>query len=299
MPALRDFRRRIKSVKSTQKICKAMKAVATAKMARAQATVVAARPYARQLHEVLGRVGAVARDVDNPLLTVREPKKICYIVITADRGLCGGFNSNILRIAARELQQWDDFSLVAVGRKARNFSRFREWPIDREFIGLGEDVRPEQGREIARFVVDRYIAGDYDAVYLIYSKFISVMVQQPTVTKLLPVEPPADEAEGAGAGKVGEREDATQKKVTVEYLFEPSPEAVLDYLLPKYVENSIYHGLIESKASEHSARMMAMDAATKNAGEMIESLTLQMNRLRQEGITSELLDIVGGAAALE
>jgi F-type H+-transporting ATPase subunit gamma len=273
-----------------------MKAVATAKMARAQATVVAARPYARQLHEVLGRVGAVARDVDNPLLTVREPKKVCYIVITADRGLCGGFNSNILRIAARELQQWDDFGLVVVGRKARNFSRFRDWPIDREFIGLGEEVRPEQGREIARFVVDQYIAGEYDAVYLIYSKFVSVMVQQPTVTKLLPVEPPADEA---GEEKVGEREDAAQKKVTVEYLFEPSPEAVLNYLLPKYVENSIYHGLIESKASEQSARMMAMDAATKNAGEMIDRLTLQMNRLRQEGITKELLDIVGGAAALE
>ncbi|MBE0466430.1 MAG: F0F1 ATP synthase subunit gamma [Candidatus Desulforudis sp.] len=292
MPALRDFRRRIKSVKSTQKICKAMKAVATAKMARAQATVIAARPYARQMHEVLGRVGSASREVENPLLTKREPKKVCYIVITADRGLCGGFNSNLLRTSVREVGKWDDFNLVAVGRKARNFFRFREWEMDREFIGLGENIRFEQGQEIARFAIEKYIAGEYDAVYMIYSKFVSILVQQPTVMKLLPVEPPEDE-EGAAAAQ----ED--QNKMAVEYIFEPSPEEVLNYLLPKYVENSVYHGLIESKASEQSARMMAMDAATKSAGEMIDRLTLQMNRLRQEGITNELLDIVGGAAALE
>lgn len=269
-----------------------MKAVATAKMARAQATVIAARPYARQMHEVLGRVGSASREVENPLLTKREPKKVCYIVITADRGLCGGFNSNLLRTSVREVGKWDDFNLVAVGRKARNFFRFREWEMDREFIGLGENIRFEQGQEIARFAIEKYIAGEYDAVYMIYSKFVSILVQQPTVMKLLPVEPPEDE-EGAAAAQ----ED--QKKMAVEYIFEPSPEEVLNYLLPKYVENSVYHGLIESKASEQSARMMAMDAATKSAGEMIDRLTLQMNRLRQEGITNELLDIVGGAAALE
>ncbi|ACA60625.1 ATP synthase F1 subunit gamma [Candidatus Desulforudis audaxviator] len=295
MPALRDFRRRIKSVKSTQKICKAMKAVATAKMARAQATVVAARPYARQLHEVLGRVASAARDVQNPLLTVREPKRVCYIVITADRGLCGGFNSNILRTAVKELSKWEEFKLVAVGRKCRNFFRFRDWERDAEFIGLGENIRFEQGQQIARFVINKYIAGEYDAVYMVYSKFVNMLVQQPTVVKLLPVEPPAEEA----AEKAGGEEAAAPKKATVDYIFEPSAADVLDYLLPRYVENSVYHGLIESKASEQSARMMAMDAATKNAGEMIDRLTLQMNRLRQEGITKELLDIVGGAAALE
>jgi len=295
MPALRDFRRRIKSVKSTQKICKAMKAVATAKMARAQATVVAARPYARQLHEVLGRVASAARDVQNPLLTVREPKRVCYIVITADRGLCGGFNSNILRTAVKELNKWEEFKLVAVGRKCRNFFRFRDWERDAEFIGLGENIRFEQGQQIARFVINKYIAGEYDAVYMVYSKFVNMLVQQPTVVKLLPVEPPAEEA----AEKAGGEEAAAPKKATVDYIFEPSAADVLDYLLPRYVENSVYHGLIESKASEQSARMMAMDAATKNAGEMIDRLTLQMNRLRQEGITKELLDIVGGAAALE
>ncbi|MEW6459458.1 MAG: ATP synthase F1 subunit gamma, partial [Bacillota bacterium] len=292
MPALRDFRRRIKSVKSTQKICKAMKAVATAKMARAQATVVAARPYARQLHEVLGRVASAARDVQNPLLTVREPKRVCYIVITADRGLCGGFNSNILRTAVKELNKWEEFKLVAVGRKCRNFFRFRDWERDAEFIGLGENIRFEQGQQIARFVINKYIAGEYDAVYMVYSKFVNMLVQQPTVVKLLPVEPPAEEA----AEKAGGEEAAAPKKATVDYIFEPSAADVLDYLLPRYVENSVYHGLIESKASEQSARMMAMDAATKNAGEMIDRLTLQMNRLRQEGITKELLDIVGGAA---
>ncbi|MBE0467684.1 MAG: ATP synthase F1 subunit gamma, partial [Candidatus Desulforudis sp.] len=268
----------------------------TAKMARAQATVVAARPYARQLQEVLGRVGSAAQTVENPLLTVREPRKICYIVVTADRGLCGGFNSNILRTAAGELQKHADCSIVAVGRKARNFGRFRGWKLDREFVGLGEDIRFEQGQEIARFVIDQYTAGEYDAVYLIFSKFVSVLVQQPTVTKLLPVEPPADEAV---AEKAGQAETGAPKKVAVDYIFEPSAEEVLNYLLPKYVENSVYHALIESKASELSAKMMAMDGATKNAGEMIDRLTLQMNRQRQEGITKELLDIVGGAAALE
>ncbi len=298
MPALRDFRRRIKSVKSTQKICKAMKAVATAKMARAQATVIAARPYGRQLHEVLGRVASAAAgaDVQNPLLAVREPKKVCYVVVTADRGLCGGFNSNLLRTAVRELNKWDEFKLVAVGRKCRNFFRFREWERDAEFIGLGEDIRFEQGQEIARFVINKYIAGEYDAVYMVYSKFVNILVQQPTVVKLLPVEPPAGET---AAKAEGGEEAAAPKKSRVDYIFEPSAADVLDCLLPRYVENSVYRGLIESKASEQSARMMAMDAATKNAGEMIDRLTLQMNRLRQEGITKELLDIVGGAAALE
>jgi len=213
-------------------------------------------------------------------------------VITADRGLCGGFNSNLLRLTTREIEKHDAVSLVAVGRKAKNFFRFRGWEMDADFVGLGENIRVEQGQEIARFVIDKYTAGEYDAVYLIFSKFVSVLIQEPTVMKLLPVEPPEDGEEDSQTGKA-------VPKAKVNYFFEPSPEAVLDYLLPRYVENTVYHALIESKASEQSARMMAMDAATKNAGEMIERLTLQMNRLRQESITKELLDIVGGAAALE
>ncbi|MEW6725963.1 ATP synthase F1 subunit gamma [Desulforudis sp. 1088] len=289
MPALRDYRRRINSVKSTQKICKAMKAVATAKMAKAQAAVVAARPYARQIHEVLGRLSGAARNVQHPLLAQREPNKVCYVIITADRGLCGGFNSNILRTAQKEMGKADNVSIVAVGRKSRNFFRFRGVQMDKFFVNLGENIRVDQAKEIARFVIDQYTASEYDAVYLIYSKFVNVLVQQPTVTKLLPVEPP----EGAAV----EKKEAHGP--TAQYIFEPSAEEVLADLLPRYVENAIFAALLESKAGEQSARMTAMENASKNAGEMIDRLTLQMNRLRQEGITKELLDIVGGAAALE
>jgi len=268
-----------------------MKAVATAKMAKAQAAVTAARPYARQIHEVLGRLSRAAGEVKHPLLMVREPKKVCYIVITADRGLCGGFNSNILRTAMRELQAHPDAGVVAVGRKARNFFRFRKIPMEAEFTGLGEDIRFAYAREIAKLPVEKYAAGEYDAVYVIYSKFINILVQQPTVVKLLPLEPPAGEEE---AGK-----EEKKRGPAALYIFEPSAEAVLCELLPKYIETVIFHAILESKAGEHSARMTAMDGATKNTEDMIVRTTLKMNRVRQDGITKELLEIVGGAAALE
>lgn len=290
MPSLRDYRRRIKSLQSTQKICKAMKAVATAKMAKAQAAVTAARPYARQIHEVLGRLSRAAGDVKHPLLAVREPKKVCYIIVTADRGLCGGFNSNILRTAMREIQVHPEAALVAVGRKARNFFRFRRMPMEAEFTGLGEDIKFSYARQIAKIPIEKYAAGEYDAVYVIFSKFINILVQQPTVVRVLPVEPPAEQVETGKEQKKGPEPL---------YIFEPSAEAVLYDLLPKYVETVIFHAILESKAGEHSARMTAMDGATKNTEDMIARTTLKMNRVRQEGITKELLDIVGGAAALE
>jgi F-type H+-transporting ATPase subunit gamma len=267
-----------------------MKAVATAKMAKAQTAVTAARPYARQIHEVLGRLSRAAGDVKHPLLAVREPKKVCYIVITADRGLCGGFNSNILRTAMREIQAHPGAAVVAVGRKARNFFRFRRIVMDAEFTGLGEDIKFAHARQIAKVPIEKYAAGEYDAVYVIYSKFINILVQQPTVTKILPVEPPAEE------GAVQEEKKQGPQPL---YIFEPSAEAVLFDLLPKYVETVIFHAILESKAGEHSARMTAMDSATKNTEDLIARVTLKMNRVRQEGITKELLDVVGGAAALE
>ncbi|MEW6172604.1 MAG: ATP synthase F1 subunit gamma [Bacillota bacterium] len=291
MPSLRDYRRRIKSLQSTQKICKAMKAVATARMAKAQVAVTAARPYARQIHEVLGRLSKAAGDVKHPLLAVREPKKICYIVITADRGLCGGFNSNILRTTMRELNAHPDAALVAVGRKARNFFRFRRMAMEGEFVGLGEDIKFAHARLIAKIAIDKYATGEFDAVYVIYSKFVNILVQQPTVVKVLPVEPPAEEE--------GEAKEESKKGPQPLYIFEPSAEAVLYELLPKYVETVVFHAILESKAGEQCARMTAMDGATKNTEEMIGTLTLKMNRVRQEGITKELLEIVGGAAALE
>ncbi|RKO65635.1 ATP synthase F1 subunit gamma [Desulfofundulus salinus] len=288
MPSLRDLRRRIKSIKSTQQITKAMKAVSAAKMRRAQEQVLSARPYARRMKDVLGRVGTAAAGVKHPLLEVREPKRVAYVLITADRGLCGGFNANLIRRTIQETKNINaELHLVCVGRKGRDYFRRRGYNIAQQYVGLGETIRLSHAQEIARYVMDKYAAGEFDAVYLIYSEFVNVLVQRPRVVKLLPVEPP--EGQENGEGKPGR----------VEYIFEPSAESVLSELLPMYVENMVFHGLLESKASEHSARMTAMDNATKNAGDMINRLTLSMNRARQAAITKEISEIVGGAAALE
>ncbi|MFZ5633385.1 MAG: ATP synthase F1 subunit gamma [Bacillota bacterium] len=287
MPSLRDLRRRIKSIKSTQQITKAMKAVSAAKMRRAQENVTAARPYAKRLIGVLGRVAPVTTGVRHPLLEVREPKKVVYVVVTADRGLCGGFNANVIRRAAAEIRNTPDAGLICVGRKGRDFFRKRGYNIIQQYVGLGENVNAAQAREIARFIIDKYSAGEFDAVYIVYSEFVNVLVQRPVTVKLLPAEPPkSEEGEKAGAGKV-------------DYIFEPSPEEVLASLLPKYVTNTVFQSMLESKAGEHSARMTAMDNATKNASEMITRLTLSMNKARQAAITKEISEIVGGAAALE
>ncbi|MGB9804051.1 ATP synthase F1 subunit gamma [Desulfofundulus sp.] len=288
MPSLRDLRRRIKSIKSTQQITKAMKAVSAAKMRRSQEQVLSARPYARRMKDVLGRVATAAGGVKHPLLDVREPRRVAYVVITADRGLCGGFNANLIRRAVQETKNVSaEVSLVCVGRKGRDYFRRRGYNIAQQYVGLGETIKLSHAQEIARYVMDKYAAGEFDAVYLIYSEFVNVLVQRPRVVKLLPVEPP--EGQDNGEGKPGR----------VEYIFEPSAESVLSELLPMYVENMVFHGLLESKASEHSARMTAMDNATKNAGDMIDRLTLSMNRARQAAITKEISEIVGGAAALE
>lgn len=284
MPSLRDLRRRIKSVKSTQQITKAMKAVSAAKMRKAQERGLAARPYSEQMRGVLGRVASAARGVKHPLLAVREVKRVAYVVITADRGLCGGFNSNIIRRTLQEIKASSaELSLITVGRKGRDFFSRRGYNIAKEYVGLGEEINYSTARDIASFVINKYAAGDYDEVYLAYSQFVNVLVQKPVVVKLLPIEAPAEDEGSKG----------------VAYIFEPSAEAVLSRLLPVYVENSIYHGLLETKAGEHSARMTAMDNATKNASDMIARLTLSMNKARQAQITKEISEIVGGAAALE
>jgi F-type H+-transporting ATPase subunit gamma len=282
MPSLRDLRRRIKSIKSTQQITKAMKAVSAAKMQKSQEQVLSARPYARRIKEVLGRLAAYSRGVRHPLLEEREPEKVAFILVTADRGLCGGFNANLIRRAAQEMRSFGNVSMICVGRKGRDFFRRRGYSIAAQYVRLGETIRFAQAQEIARFVIDKYTAREFDAVYLIYSEFVNVLVQRPVVVRLLPVEPP----------------EATGKE-SVDYIFEPSAEEVLASLLPLYVENAVFHALLESKASEHSARMTAMDNATKNAGEMIDKLTLAMNRARQTAITKEILEVVSGAAALE
>jgi len=282
MPSLRDLRRRIRSIKSTQQITKAMKAVSAAKMQKSQDQVIAARPYARRIREVLGRLVSHAQGAKLPLLEEREPQKVAFVVITADRGLCGGFNANLIRRAVQEIKKFNNVSLFCVGRKGRDFFRRRGYPLAGEYVRLGETIRFTQAQEIARAVGEKYAAGEFDAVYLVYSEFVNVLVQRPTVVRLLPVEPPQEGDKGY-----------------IDYIFEPSAEEVLKELLPLYVENTVFYALLESKASEHSARMTAMDNATKNAGEMIDKLTLAMNRARQTAITTEILEVVSGAAALE
>ncbi|KUK82449.1 MAG: ATP synthase gamma chain [Pelotomaculum thermopropionicum] len=292
MASLRDLRRRIKSIKSTQQITKAMKAVSAAKMRKAQDAVLLARPYAKRLKGVLGRVGSACSDFKHPLLAVREPKKIAYVIITADRGLCGGFNSNIIRRAAQEIKKEAaaEVGLVTIGRKSRDFFLRRKYDIVKQYVGLGEDIQYGTVKDVASFIIENYSSEEYDAVYLIYSQFINVLIQKPVVVKLLPAEPPEEEGEA-------KKEDGDAKRI--DYIFEPSADAVLAELLPKYIENAIFQGLLESKAGEHSARMTAMENATKNADEMIDSLTLSLNRARQAQITKEISEIVGGAAALE
>lgn len=284
MANIRDLRRRIKSIKSTQQITKAMKAVSAAKMRRAQDSVTAARPYAKRLVDVLGRVGSVTRGVKHPLLEVREPKKVAYVIITADRGLCGGFNTNVIRKAMLEVKNAPDASLICIGRKGRDFFRKRGYNIVQQYVGLGESIGAAQAKEIGDYIIEKYSSGDFDAVYVVYSEFVNVLIQRPVTAKLLPAEPPKGD------------EDASKH---VEYIYEPSAEEVMASLLPKYVINTVFQGMLESKAGEHSARMTAMDNATKNASEMISKLTLTMNRIRQDAITKEISEIVGGAAALE
>lgn len=284
MASLRDLRRRIKSTGNMQKITKAMKAVSAAKMRKAQEAVMSARPYAKRMKGVMGRVAAASGSVNHPLLAVREPNKVAYIVITADRGLCGGFNSNVIKMAAQTLKSaGGEVSIIAVGRKARDFFKKGGYKIDMEYVGLGDDIKYSTAREINSTIVNKYSAEEYDAVYIIYSQFVNVLVQTPVITKLLPAEAP---------------EEGQAKQVN--YIFEPdSPKDVLAELLPRYLENAIYQGLLESKAGEQSARMTAMENSTKSASDIIDSLTLSMNRARQAAITSEISEIVGGAAALD
>ncbi len=282
MASLRDLKRRIKSISSTQKITKAMKAVAAAKMRRAQDNVLAARPFARRVRDVLGRVGSASVGMKHPLLAVREPQKVAYIIVTADRGLCGGFNANVIKMGVQETRKHPNADLITIGRKGKDFFHRRGYNIAQQYIGTG---KADLGltNEVARFVIDKYTAEEYDEVYLIYSQFINVIVQKPVVQKILPVEPPGGEAD--------------EKKV--DYIFEPDAENIMDSLLPMYIQNSLFQALLENNAGFFSAQMTAMDNATKNASEMIDRLTLTMNQARQAAITTEISEIVSGAAALE
>ncbi|RNC28877.1 MAG: ATP synthase gamma chain [Candidatus Dichloromethanomonas elyunquensis] len=281
MAGVRDIRRRIRSVSNMQQITKAMKMVAAAKLRRAQEKVIASRPYVKHIQDVLSRLVQAQTDLSHPLLEKRPVKKIGYILVTSDRGLCGGFNANLIRLTRSVLDEQNaETRLVAVGRKGSDYFGRRKVEIISRFTGLGDSPDFNQARQIAGEIIGLYTSGELDEVFLVYSKFISVLTQEPTLAKILPIEPSEEEA-----GR--------------QYLFEPSPEQMIERLLPNYLESQIFSALLESKASEMGSKMTAMDSATENAKEMIDKLTLAMNRARQAAITKEISEIVGGAAALE
>jgi F-type H+-transporting ATPase subunit gamma len=287
MATLRDIQRRIRSVQSTQKITRAMKLVAAAKLRRAQERILEARPYATKMAELLGNLVASAGSDSHPLLEQREGPRRQLVIITADKGLAGAFNSNIIRRALEFIRESNptDLTLVVVGRKARDFYRRRQWTIKRDMIGFWDRLAYSHAAELADLFMGQYLAGEVDEVHLVYNEFRSVAVQRPVRVRLLPI-PRAEEGDGAAEGPV-------------DYIYEPSPEAILGGLLPRHVRTQVYRALMESLAGEYGARMTAMEAATKNAKELIGILTIQYNKARQEKITKELLDIVGGAEALK
>ena len=285
MANLRQIARRIKGVENTSKITRAMEMIATSKMRRAQDAGVAGRPYDEQIRQVIAALAALPQsgESSHPLLKRRDVKRIAVIHITPDRGLCGGLNANLNRKTANfALEQEFPVTLVTVGRKGNDFMRRYGRDIRAEFSKLGDRPVMFDTLPISRVIIDDYCAGEVDMVFLAYAQFVSTMTQTPVVEQLLPVEP------------------AEQPPMqNVEYLYEPDPGAVLDELLPRFVEMQVYHAILESIASEQSARMVAMRNATQNANELVDDLTLEYNKARQESITTELLDIAGGAAALK
>src|SRR3990172_6224631 len=285
MATLRDLQRRIRSVQSTQKITRAMKLVAAAKLRRAQERITEARPYAFKMAELLGSLVARTEADAHPLLSQRGTGRKRLVIITADKGLCGAFNTNALRESLRFLREVEQpsMTLVVVGKKARDFYRRRGWEVKSEMLGFFDRLAYSHAQELAGQLMQAYLAEEIDEVHLIYNEFRSVAVQRVKREQLLPLE--ATPAAAAAP--------------TAEFLYEPSPEAILASLLPRHVTTQVYRALMESLAGEYGARMTAMEAATKNAKEMIDLLTIQFNKARQEKITKELLDIVGGAEALK
>lgn len=286
MATLRDIRRRIRSVESTQKITKAMKMVAAAKLRRAQQRILEARPYAFKLQEVIGSLALRSEAARHPLLERRETGRKGLVVVAGDKGLCGAFNANIIRKASEYLRRTQaetlQVILLVVGRKARDFFRRRQVKRHAEYINVFDRLAYSHAAEIGAELARAYGNGEMDEVHLVYNEFKSAVAQRPVLERLLPIEPL----------------EAPEDLKPVDFIFEPSPEAILGDLLPRHVEIQVFRALLESAAAELGARMTAMEGATKAAGDMIERLTLQFNKARQEKITKELMDIVGGAEAL-
>lgn len=285
MESMRDIKRRIRSVTNTRQITKAMEMVASAKLRRAQERVVASRPYADKMREVIAGIAAGARGNTHPMLAKRDVKRTGYLVITSDRGLAGGYNANVLRNVARQIEERhtksEEYVLFVIGRRGRDFLKRRGYPVIGEVTGLSDSPEFSDVKDIVARSVRMFADEEYDELYIHYNRFVNAVSQIPTEKKLLPLE---DLQEGEPVEKIL-------------YDYEPSEEKVLAELLPKYAETLIYSAVLEAKASEFGARMTAMGNASDNASELIDSLTLQFNRARQAAITQEIAEIVAGANA--
>jgi F-type H+-transporting ATPase subunit gamma len=302
MPSLIDIRRRVKAVKSTQQITKAMKMVSSSKLRRAQERIVKSRPYAKEMLRVFNNLATRTENTAHPLLNDDpEAGRTLLIVITADRGLAGSFNTNVAKAALQftldqpKDPQGRDVAMALVGRKGRDFFMRRGFDVLYEETGLFQNIKWSHAQAIAQTAIKEFLGPDISSVYLVYNEFRSVISQRVVIEKLLPI-PRLNEAEAINNGQAPGQQDASASPA-VDYLFEPDPQQLLNLLLPMHVAVQIQRALLESSAAEHAARMQSMDSATRNAKEMVERLTLYMNKVRQAAITREIIEVVSGAQA--
>lgn len=290
----RILRRRIRSVQSTMKITRAMELIAASRIVRAQGRVEAARPYSEQITHVIANLAGGGSELDSPLLVPREVRRVAYVVLAADRGLCGAYNTSVIRAAERSLQaraaQGREYGLVLVGRKAESYFRFRDYDIDAAFSGFSEQPRYEDAKRVAAAVTGPFEDGRYDRVEVAYTRFVSAGSQVVELVPLMPLD-----REELGLAEAAGEESA---EVSAGYEFEPEPGAILERLLPRYVEARLFAAMLDAAASEQAARQRAMKAATDNAEDLITTYTRRMNRARQDAITTEIMEVVGGAEAL-
>jgi F-type H+-transporting ATPase subunit gamma len=284
--ALLHLRLRVQSVKNIQQITRAMKFVSASRLRRAQDRIFSARPYANRMLQVLNSLATRVESTRHPLLMERDNQRVMLVVITSDKGLCGAFSSNIIKAAVKHIESESTnqtISMTLVGRKGVEWFRRRPWPIKHQYVNIMSQVDFKYAQEIAHTLIDYYTANELDAVYLVYNEFKSVIQQKVVIEPLLPIR----------------RLDLEGPRVFLGYIYEQPPSVIFDRLLPRHVETQVFRAMLESEASEHGARMTAMDSATRNATEVIENLTLYMNRIRQAGITTEIIEVVSGADALK